>query len=599
MKTRMIFLIFVWVTIVAGQANLKTVLFHDPSQSVEARVEDLIGRMTLEEKVGQLNMPCVYEYDMGKDIDEKIAGVKTFARGEKIEGLGPGGGFFTLPNSILQKGAGQQVEFINALQKIAVNETRLGIPLLLTEEGTHGLMCSGATIFPEGPALGSAFNTALISQVYSAAAREARSIGIHQIFTLVIEPIRDPRLGRNEEAYSEDPYLCSQYAMYLVRAVQGFDISSPDHCVAGLCHYPGQSEPVSGMEHGAMPISERTLRNVFLPSWVAGIKKSGALGVMATYPSIDGVPAHASEWLLTDILRGELGFEGLVLCEGGGIETVMYQGLAANMEQAGQIALKAGVDVGISYESGYMLDLIASVRKGDIPESLVDRAVRRVLELKFRLGLFENPYVEKEKALEIVHCREHQDLALEAAREGIVLLQNRDDLLPLDKKKIKTVALIGPNADNARNQLGDYTANTVLQDIITVKAGLDLVAPDVKTVFVKGCNVMGSEVDEIDRACRAAASADAAIVVLGENEWRARDKNNKRQGSVGEGNDSATLELTGMQVDLVRQVVATGTPCIVVLINGRPLATRWITENVPAVVEAWIPGEKADKPLPR
>ncbi len=189
---------------------------------------------------------------------------------------------------------------------------------LLTEEGTHGLMCSGATIFPEGLAIGSTWNMDLVKSIYTTAAREARAIGIHQLFTLVVEPNRDPRLGRNEEGYSEDPYLCSRIAESIVGGTQGNDISAPDKVVAGLCHYPGQSQPVSGLERGAMEISERTLREVFLPPWVAGIKKAGALGVMATYPAIDGVPAHASEKILTKILREELGFKGLVLSEGGG-----------------------------------------------------------------------------------------------------------------------------------------------------------------------------------------------------------------------------------------------------------------------------------------
>ncbi|MBN1997273.1 glycoside hydrolase family 3 C-terminal domain-containing protein [candidate division KSB1 bacterium] len=581
------------ITGTAAPATKGTPLpYRDSSLPLKIRIDDLIGRMTLEEKVGQLNMPCVYEGGLGRGIEEKMSNVKKFAMGTLVDGLGPGGGFFTLPNTILHNGTSQQVEFINELQKIALEKTRLGIPLLLTEEGTHGLMCSGGTIFPEGPALGSTWNLDLISRIYSATAKEARSIGIHQIFTLVIEPIRDPRLGRNEEAYSEDSYLCSRYAETIVRSVQGDDVSQPDKCVAGLCHYPGQSEPVSGLERGAMEISERKLREVFLPSWEAGIKYAGALGVMATYPTIDGIPAHASEWILTDILRGEFGFEGLVLCEGGGIETVIYQGLAPDMKCAGQIAIKAGVDVGISYESGYMLDLIQSVKDGAIPESLVDRALRRVLLQKFKLGLFENPYVELENAEKTVHNPEHQDIALEAARQSIVLLKNEGNLLPLDRTKIKNIAVIGPNADDEKNQLGDYVAINVLQDIVTVLDGVKTLAQNSEVTYVKGCNVTGTKLIEIDEARDAAQKADVAIVVLGENEWRKHDQDGEHVGTSGEGFDAATLELTGLQQRLVETVYQTGTPTVVVLINGRPLAIRWIAENIPAVIEAWIPGEK-------
>ncbi len=587
-----LFCFIIAVTAVVTPVGAQTPPYRDPALPVETRIDDLIERMTLEEKVGQLNMPCVYVGGLGRGTEEKMQGVKDFAGGTQLDGLGPGGGFFTLPNTILHDGTRRQVEFINELQKIAVKETRLGIPLLMTEEGTHGLMCAGGTIYPEGPGLGSSFNLDLISRIYAATAKEARSIGMHQIFTLVIEPVRDPRLGRNEEAYSEDPYQTARYAETIVRAVQSDDISRPDKCVAGLCHYPGQSEPVSGLERGAMEISERKLREVFLPSWEAGIKDAGALGVMATYPTIDGIPAHASEWILTDILRGEYGFEGLVLCEGGGISTVIYEGLAPDMKRAGQIALAAGVDVGISYESGFMLDLIESVEEGAIPESLVDRALRRILLQKFKLGLFENPYVDLEKAVNIVHSKEHQDLALESARQSIVLLKNENNLLPLDKKAVKNIAVIGPNADDEKNQLGDYVSINVLQDIVTVLDGIETVAGNSRVTFVKGCNVTGENLNELDKAEKAARNADIAVVVLGENEWRKRDEDGERVGTSGEAFDAATLELTGLQLDLVQTVHKTGTPTIVVLINGRPLATRWIAENIPGVIEAWIPGEK-------
>lgn len=313
--------------------------------------------------------------------------------------LGPGGGFFTLANTILHQGPAQQAEYFNGLQKIALEKTRLGIPLIQVEEGTHGLMCSGGTIFPEGLALGSTWDLELIRRIYSTAAAEARAVGIHELFTLVVEPNRDPRLGRNQEGFSEDPFLCSRIAGMIVEGAQGQDIAQGDKVVAGLCHYPGQSQAVGGLEQGAMEISERMLREVFLPPWETGIREKGALGVMATYPAIDGIPAHASRRLLTDILRGELGFGGLVLSEGDGFRTITDRHLAATQKEAGAIALRSGVDVGITYEPAYMLPLIENVREGKVPVELVDRAVRRILRLKFRLGLFENPYVEDRKSV--------------------------------------------------------------------------------------------------------------------------------------------------------------------------------------------------------
>lgn len=565
--------------------------YRDAALPVDQRVEDLLGRMTLEEKIGQMNMPCVYESGLGQTIAEKTAAVQKFAAGTYVQGLGPGGGFFTLPNTILHEGPRQQAGFLNRLQRIALEQTRLGIPLLLTEEGTHGLMCPGGTIFPEGPALGSTWHLELLSKIYGTVAREARSIGVHQNFTLVVEPIRDPRLGRNQEAFSEDPFLCSRIAETIVRAMQGTNVAAPDKVVAGLCHYPGQSQPVSGFERGAMEISERMLREVFLPSWEAGIKGCGALGVMATYPAIDGVPTHASEKILTRILRQEFGFDGLVLSEGGGIGTLVYEGLAPTQKEAGALALAAGLDVGISYESGFMLDMINSVREGKVSTNLVDRAVRRILKQKFRLGLFERPFVDVPHAVETVHQTAHQELALQAAREAIVLLKNEKNLLPLSKSA-RSIAVIGPNAEEPRNQLGDYCPTVIPQPIVTMLEGIrQAVSPGTQVTYVKGCKVVGNDLDEIAKAKEAATQADAAIVVIGENAWHSPGG----PATDGEGDDAATLELTGRQEELVKAVLAAGKPTVVVLINGRPLATRWIAQNVPAIIEAWLPGEQGGR----
>lgn len=562
--------------------------YLDSSKPIEQRVDDLLQRMTLEEKIGQMNMPCSYLRVFGKSHEENLEFARRFTEGTLREDLGPGGGFFTLANHVLDKGTRQQAGFFNTLQEIATQKTRLKIPLLQTEEGTHGLMCSDATIFPEGLAIGSSWNLDLIEKMYEIAAREARAVGIHQLFTLVIEPIRDPRLGRNQEAYSEDPYLISCIAKKIVKAIQGNDLTAPDKCVAGFCHYPGQSQPVSGLERGAMEISERTLRSVFLPPWEAAIKEGGALGVMATYPAIDGVATHGSSYILTDILRHEFAFEGLVLCEGGGLSTLVYEGFAENQKEAGILALNAGVDVGISYEDAYLKPLAQSVREGLISQDLIDRAVRRILRQKFRLGLFEKPFVDVQRAERTVHTKEHQDVAYQAAREGIVLLKNENQLLPLSKD-IKSIAVIGPNANHERNLLGDYTSINVTRDIITILEGIESkVGRNASIRYVQGCNVIGDDLNEIKQASQVAGQSDVAIVVVGENEWRTPGK----KGTVGEGYDAATLELTGMQQELVKAVYDTGTPTVVVLVNGRPLATRWIAEHVPAIVEAWCPGEK-------
>jgi beta-glucosidase len=579
--------VLAWIGIVLYlPAADQTPVYLDSTQSIERRVEDLLSRMTLKEKVGQMNMPCVYEDALGPDIPSKREALQRFTLGTYTQEIGPGGGFFTAANEVMREGPADQAHFYNELQKIAVEKTRLKIPLLQTEEGTHGVMCSGHTIFPEGPGIGSTWNPDLVREIYATAAREARSVGIHQLFTLVVEPNRDPRLGRNEEGYSEDPYLCARIAESIVLGAQGHDVSAGDRVVAGLCHYPGQSQPVSGFEKGAMEISERMLREVFLPPWVAGIRKAGALGVMATYPAIDGIPTHASKQILTRILREELGFRGLVLGEGSGIDTIVWEHVAATQKEAGAIALKAGLDVGISYEAGFMKPLIENVEEGKVSMDLIDRAVRRILRQKFLLGLFERPYVDPDHAVATVHRREHQDLTLRAARESIVLLKNERGILPL-RKDLKSIAVIGPNADHDRNLLGDYVSHAIPQHIVTVLEGIKGLVPDsTGVIYAKGCDVWGADRSGFADAVKAAKGADIAVVVVGENE-----RHSPQKGSNGEGRDVASLDLTGVQEDLIHEVQATGTPTVVVLVNGRPLSIRWTAENVPAIVEAWLPGE--------
>ncbi len=574
-------------------------IYKDPKFPVEQRISDLLSRMTLEEKVGQMNIPTCYSTELGwglnsdapylwdmKDTrevrDKQLDGCRKWAEGTHNTVFGPGGGFFTLSDRLIYEGPERQAKIMNELQKIAIEKTRLGIPLFQIEEGTHGLMCPGGTVFPEGLAIGASWNKGLVRQIYTVAAKEGKAIGVHGLCTLVIEPNRDPRMGRNEEGFSEDPYMCSQIAANIVQALQGYDISAPDKLVAFLCHYPGQSQPVSGFERGAMEISERKFREVFLPSFATGIKKYGALGVMATYPAIDGEAVHSSEKILTKILREELDFKGIVVCEGGGLGTIVTERHAATQKEAGVLAIKAGVDIGISIEDAYMGGLIENVHEGKISMKQVDQAVARLLRLKFNMGLFEHPYVDPEYAVKVVNSKEHRELALQAAREGIVLLRNEKKMLPL-KKNIKSIAVIGPDADAPVEQLGDYFPHNVPQDVVTVLEGIKgKVSPQAKITYVKGCEITGNKLNEIDKAKKAAKNSDLAIVVLGEN------------GGVtnGEGHDVASLDLTGMQEELLKAVYASGTPTILILINGRPLSIRWASENIPAIVEAWMCGEQ-------
>jgi len=568
-------------------------LYLDPRQPIERRVDDLVSRMTLKEKVGQLNLPCVYVDDLGKSVPEKLEACKRFAAGTQTSEIGPGAGFFTLADTILHQGTEQQVEYFNQLQKIALTQTRLKIPLLEDEEGTHGGMFSGATVFPEGLAIGSSFDMPLVESIYAATARESRAVGIHVLSTLVLELDRDPRMGRNEEGYTEDPYLGSRIAEAIVRGAQGPNISAPDRAVALMTDFPTQSEPMSGLERGAINLSERVLREDVLPPWTAAITKNGALGVMAGYPEVEDVPAHASEKWLNDVLRQELGFKGIVTSEGEGFGTLIYEGIVPTQKEAGILGLKAGVDLNITYEPAYMGPLIENVEEGRVPMALIDRAVRRVLELKFRLGLFEHPYVDLARAKQVMHSSEHQQLALDAAREGIVLLKNEGNLLPL-KKNLNSIAVIGPNADSASNLFGDYSPKVVLQHVDTILDGIKAkISPATRVVYAKGCAINDQEKNGFQRAVQAAKNADVAVVVVGEQSRReGEDAKNQPAPTDGEGYDVASLDLTGVQEDLVRAIQATGTPTVLVLVNGRPLSVRWEAEHVPAIMEAWEPGER-------
>lgn len=310
----------------------------------------------------------------------------------------------------------------------------------------------------------------LVQAIYAATAEEARSTGIHVLSTVVLETDRDPRMGRSMEGYTEDPYLDSRITANIVEGMQGSNIDEPDKVVALMTDFPTQSEPVSGMERGAIELSERYIRENFLPPWIAAFK-AGALGVMAGYPEIEGVPEHASEKWNTQILCNELEFKGVFDSEGGRFDTLLYEHIVPTQKEAGALALRAGVDLDITYEPAYMGPLVENVEEGRVPEALVDRAVRRVVEPKFRLGLFDHPYADLNQAERVVHSQEHQQLALQVAREGIVLLKNQNNLLPL-KKDLKSIAVIGPNADDRWNQLGDYSPSEVPQKVITVLDGI-------------------------------------------------------------------------------------------------------------------------------
>jgi beta-glucosidase len=575
-----------------SQSAPATPIYLDAKRPIEERIDDLISRMALKEKVGQLNMPSVGQTHVARTPEERIEATKKLAAGTFTDDIGPVGGFFGLAMyarnaTPQQNGTERQAEFRNELQKIALTQTRLKIPLLMDAEGTHGALFQGATVFPEGLAIGSGFDMPRVKAIYAAAAQEARAVGVHVLSTLVLELDRDPRMGRNEEAYTEDPYLGSRIAENITAGAQGTDLDAPDKVIALMTDFPTQSEPSSGLERGAIELSERYIREYILPPWAAAFR-AGALGVMAGYPEVEDVPAHASDKWMNDVLRQALGFQGIVMSEGDGFDSIIYEGVAGSQKEAGALALRAGVDLNITYEPAYLKPLVENVEEGRVPVALVDRAVRRVLRMKFQLGLFEHPYVDVDQAVRVMHSKEHQDLALTVAREGIVLLKNEHNLLPL-RKGLKSIAVIGPDADDAANLLGDYSTHPAHMG--TILDGVNgKVSSATRVTYVKGCGILAPDQSGIPAAVAAAKQADVAIVVVGESSRRRGPGG--EHSTDGEGYDVASLDLTGVQENLVEAVHATGTPTVVVLVNGRPLSVRWIAASVPALVEAWEPGER-------
>ncbi|MFK4087314.1 glycoside hydrolase family 3 C-terminal domain-containing protein [Kribbella sp. NPDC020789] len=549
-----------------------------------ARVERLLSAMSLADKIAQLNLPVVIPGEPGSTPTATPADQDHYARGgfpHKSLVLGPGGGFFGLVNESLfgsidvdhPKTPAEQAERHNALQKLAL-AGKHGIPLLQISEGTHGSIGPGSTIFPEGLGLGAMWSPELAGRVYGVVGAEARAVGIHAISTITAELNRDPRYGRAIWSFSEDPYLVSRYVEALVPAAQT-DLRTG--AVVSLCTFPAESPSVGGLEGSSIELGERELRNIHLPPWKAGFD-AGSLMTEASEQTIDGVPVHGSPKYLTGILRQELGFRGVVIANG--FATLLTDRVAATPAKAGALALGAGIDISLAWHDAFLTGLA-----GAVSEALVDRAVRRVLTLKERLGLFENPYADPARAQAIVNQPTHRKIALQAAHESMTLLRNEGGLLPLKPKA--RLAVIGPNADDARNLLGEYSAWPTFHAVPSILERLKATGHPVS--YAKGCTITDTDRSGFDAAVKAATEADVAIVVLGE-ELKGGYFNPGRTN--GELADIASLDLTGVQQELLEAIHRTGTPVVLVLVNGRPLSVTWAAEHVPAILEAWLPGEQ-------
>ena len=582
-----------------------TLVYKNSNIPIEERVIDLINRMTIEEKLAQ--MICIWGekktilFDAEGNLNQdKLQNYLKFGIGQiaRLSDTGKG-----LP-------AKEMAELANTLQKYFVENTRLGIPLIFHEECLHGLAAKEATSYPQPIGLASTFNPELIQKIYSAIAEDTRSRGAHQALTPVVDVARDPRWGRVEETFGEDPYLVARLGIAAVKGFQG-DATFKDkkHLIATLKHFAAHGQPESGTNCAPVNVSERLLRDTFLYTFKEVLDKAGAISVMASYNEIDGVPSHANKWLLRDVLRNEWGFKGFVVSDYYAItelnirEEAVSNCIAKDKSEAALLAVKAGVNIELPDPDCYP-KLIDLVDKGMLYESEIDELVASLLEFKFRLGLFDDPYVDPLKTNSKARLEKEREIALQAAQETITLLKNDSGLLPLNKDKIKTMAVIGPNAD--RTILGGYSGKP--KYFTTVLEGIkQKVGKKINISYAEGCKLtIGGSWDEdkisfpdpeankklISEAVATAKKSDIILLVLGGNEQTSREAwNNTHMG------DRANLDLFGMQNDLVKAIYETGKPIIAALFNGRPNSITILDDYVPAILECWYLGQEAGNAL--
>jgi beta-glucosidase len=580
-------------------------IYKNVGAGVEARVQDLLARMTLEEKVAQ--MQSIWEdkrdvFDAKLELDpKKMAqkfpdGIGQFAR--PSDATGPAS-----PRLVPGRDLRGTIRLVNALQHYAMEHTRLGIPIMFHEEGLHGYVAVGATSFPQAIALASSWDPALVRAVNTVTAREMRARGVTEALTPVVDVARDPRWGRIEETFGEDPYLVGELGVAAVEGLQGegkaWDLK-PGKVFATLKHLTGHGQPESGTNVGPAPYSERALREFFFPPFEKIIARTGVSAVMPSYNEIDGVPSTANVWLLQKVLRGEWGFKGAVVSDYYAIEDLQkLHHIAATPEEAARIALKAGVDLDLPGAGAYAT-LTRQVRDGRVPVSSIDAAVRRLLTLKFRAGLFEHPFADPEQAAALTDTSDARSLALTSAQRAIVLLKN-DGILPLQLPagRAPVIAVIGPNAAVAR--LGGYSSQppvaVSILDGIRAKVGARA-----KVVYEQGVKITANDdwwADEvrladpkenhrlIEAAVAAARGADQIVLAVGDTEQTSREG----WASTHLG-DRDSLDLVGEQQALFDALHALGKPMVVVLINGRPASTVTIAEQANALLEGWYLGEQ-------
>lgn len=607
MKTRNILLIAglgLCLNVTSSIAQEKF-LYKDARLSTNERTADLLSHMTLEEKVGQLLCP------LGWEMYTKEGNTVTYSGKYKNlldkQHVGMFWAVFradpwtqkTLENGLTPALA---AEAANAMQRYAVEETRLGIPIFIAEEAPHGHMAIGTTVFPTGIGMASTWNPALQEQVSAVSAKEVRLQGGHIGYGPVLDLSRDPRWSRVEEAYGEDPVLSGAMGAAAAKGAGAGDLKNQFSVISTIKHFIAYGIPEGGHNGNSAIIGQRELHESFLPPFFKTVE-AGALSVMTAYNSIDGIPCTADGYLLTDVLRKDWGFDGFVVSDLGSIDGIYSSHrVASSLQEAGTMALDAGVDVDLGARP--FAELIDAIESGKIAMAKIDSAAARVLRLKFDMGLFENPYRDPKAAGREVRSKAHVAVSRKAAQESIVLLENKSNVLPLSAKKIKKIAVIGPNANTPYNQLGDYTAPQERTAIRTVLDGVKAKVPSAEVIYAKGTAIRDTTQSDIAAAVQAARQSDVAIVVVGGSSARDFETKYIETGAAvadakslsdmesGEGFDRSTLDLLGDQIKLLEAIKETGKPMIVVYIQGRPLNMNWAHEHADALLNAWYPGQE-------
>lgn len=579
--------------------------YLNASLPIEDRVDDLLSRMTLEEKQAQLM--CVWitkpNDNTGVPKDQLPFGGE-FSPAKAKDVIPNGIGHFARQREM--RDARRSAEYANAVQKWLIENTRLKIPAIFHDEILHGNMGRGSTVFPVPIALGSTWDPELMTRVFTVGARQTRLRGTHHVLGPNMDLAREPRWGRTEETYGEDPYLTSRMVVAVVKALQGgatYDDPAIDgtHVIATGKHFAGHGQPQGGTNIGPLNLSERYLRETHFVPFESAVKEANLMSIMPAYHEIDGIPVHSSKWMLTDLLRGEWGFRGVIVSDYyamGQLETIHH--IVHNKAEAAKVSMEAGLDIELP-DPDVNTNLVDLVKSGRLPIEVVDRAVRNVLRTKFQVGLFENPYVDPEKAERETDTDSDRALAAEAARKAIVLLKNEQNTLPFDRSKLRSIGVIGPNA--ARAHLGGYTDPDPPRSVSILEGVKNKVGSSVKVNYAEGVKItkeggnwfgdtatLNDEASDrklISEAVKAASGSDAVVLVIGGNE-----DTNKEAWADNHLGDRDSLDLVGRQRDLVKAVLAAGKPTVVFLINSGPLSINYVKAAAPAILEGFYLGEE-------